>query len=180
MGILEQVLALVGIRKTQRVFLIGLLRLWLVIPGRINYANLARFSGKSEKTFRNWFRKPFDFVAVTSSLVSLAQAQGHLGKTLALVIDSSHVRKSGKHTPGLGKYWESKAGKAVSGLEVSCCAIIDAAGHYVLPLAALQTPSPLAKGQSRLDHYCHQLQHVLSELPVALLSDIHYVVGDAY
>jgi DDE superfamily endonuclease len=180
MVILERVLEQLGIRKTQRKFLLLLVRLWLVLPGRVNYANLGRFSGKSEKTFRNWFRKPFDFMAVTSCLVRLAQASGHFGKTLALVIDGSHVRKSGKHTPGLGKYWESKQGKAVVGLEVSCCAVVDAVVHYALPLDALQTPSTLAEGESRLAHYCHQLHHVLSEVPVELLSNLYYVVGDAY
>ena len=180
MSILEQVLAQLGIRKTQRAFLIVLVRLWLVIPGRVNYANLARFSGKSEKTFRNWFGKPFNFVAVNSCLVKMAQEAGHLGKLLALAIDSSHSRKSGKHTPGLGKYWESKAGKAVSGLEVSCCAVVDFTGNYALPLDALQTPSRLAEGKSRLDHYVQHLTSVLSTLPVQLLADIKYIVGDAY
>lgn len=180
MGILEQVLRELGIRQTQRGFLLVLVRLWLVLPGRVNYANLARFSGKSEKTFRSWFGKPFNFLAVNSCLVSVAQGQGHFGKTLAVVIDSSHVSKSGKHTPGLAKYWESNVGKAVTGLEVSCCAVIDATGEYALPLDALQTPSDLAEGESRLGHYCQQLNHVLSELPHQLLSDIHYVVADAY
>lgn len=104
MVILEGVLLELSIRKTQRVFLMLLVQLWLVIPGRINYANLARFSGKSEKTFRSWFGKPFDFLVVNGCLVRLAQEAGYLGKTLALVIDSSHICKSGKHTPGLGKY----------------------------------------------------------------------------
>jgi hypothetical protein len=180
MSILEQVLVECGIRKTQRGFLLLLFRLWLVIPGRINYANLARFSDKSEKTFRNWFRKSFDFLGVTSCLVRMAQGQGYLGKTLALVIDGSHISKSGKHTPGLGKYWESKQGKAVKGLEVSCCAVIDLAGHFALPLDALQTPDTLAEDESRLDHSCRHLETVFGQLPVALLKEIKYVVGDAY
>jgi hypothetical protein len=75
----------------------------------------------------------------------MAQERGYLGKILALVIDSSHISKSGKHTPGLGKYWESKQGKAVRGLEVSCCAVVDVAGHFALPLDALQTPDTWLK-----------------------------------
>jgi IS4 transposase len=180
MGSLEQVLLELGIRKTQRGFLLVLFRLWLVIPGRINYANLARFSGKSEKTFRTWFGKAFDFLAVNSCLVRMAQARGHLGKTLALTIDSSHISKSGKHTPGLGKYWESKQGKAVKGLEVSCCAVVDLAGHYALPMEALQTPDSLAEGGSRVDHYIYQLEEVLNKLSLSLQRDVKYVVGDAY
>jgi putative transposase len=141
---------------------------------------LARFSGKSEKTFRNWFGKPFDFLAVNSSLVGMTQEAGYLGQTLALVIDSSHIGKSGKHTPGLGKYWESKQGKAVKGLEVSCCAVVDLAGPFALPLDARQTPETLAEAESRLDHYCTHLDPVIGQMPVVLLKEIKYVVGDAY
>jgi IS4 transposase len=182
MGILEQVLLAQGIRKTHRGFLLIVFRLWLVIPGRINYANLARFSGKSEKTFRNWFGKPFNFLAVNTCLIRRAQEAGHLSQVLALVIDSSHISKSGKHTPGLGKYWDSKQGKAVTGLEVSCCAVVDTAGHYAIPLDAVQTPAKLSEGQSRLDHYCQHLERVLSQVSVsvALATSITYVVGDAY
>lgn len=180
MAILERVLNEVGIRKAQRLFLLMLVRLWLVIPGRINYANLVRFSGKNEKTFRNWFRKPLNFVAVNSCLVMMAQQAGHLSTTLGIALDSSHISKSGKHTPGLGKYWSSKHGKAVMGLEVSCCAVIDSIGQYALPLAALQTASDLAAGESRLDQYVHQLEAVLDTLPARLQADIGYVVGDAY
>lgn len=180
MSILEQVLVQCGIRKTQRGFLLLLFRLWLVIPGRINYANLARFSGKSEKTFRSWFGKPFHFLAVTSRLVTMGQRHGFLGKTLALAIDSSHICKSGKQTPGLGKYWESKQGKAVKGLEVSCCAVIDVAGHFALPLDAMQTPDTLVDNESRLDHYGRHLETVFGQMPVALLKEVNYVVGDAY
>jgi hypothetical protein len=180
MSILERILEELSIGKTQRGFLVLLVRLWLVIPGRINYANLARFSGKNEKTFRNWFGKRLDFLAVTSSMVRLAQEQGHLGKRLVLVIDSFHITKSGKHTPGLGKYWESKQGQAVSGLEVSCCGIVDASGHYAVRLDALQTPETLGEGESRLDHYCKHLETVLNRVPVVLAADMKYVVGDAY
>jgi putative transposase len=99
---------------------------------------------------------------------------------LALVIDASHIGKSGKHTPGLGKYWESKQGKAVKGLEVSCYALVDFVGHYALPLEALQTPDSLAEGDSRLDHYIRQVEEVLSQLPISLQAEVKYVVGDAY
>jgi hypothetical protein len=180
MGILERVLVEIGIRKTQRNFLLMLVRLWLVIPGRINYANLARFSGKSEKTFRNWFGKPSGFVAVTSCLVKVAQEAGHLGNTVAVAVDSSHISKSGKHTPGWGKFWESKQGKAVAGLEVSGCAVVDRDGQYALPLEASQTPADLVEGESRLDHYIRHLESVMNTLPATLQSNVKYVVADAY
>jgi Transposase DDE domain len=180
MVILERVLHESGIRKTQSAFIGLLFSLWLAIPGRINYANLARFSDKSEKTFRNWFVKPFEFMAVTSSLVTQLQQAERMGTRLVLAIDASFISKSGDQTPGLAKYWESKQGKAVKGLEVSCCAVIDVPGHQAIPLDALQTPSELSEGQSRLDHYAAQLTQVLNQMPTALNEQIAYVVGDGY
>lgn len=179
MSIVKRVLKQTGIRRTQSQFMELLFRLWLAIPGRINYANLERFSGKNEKTFRNWFAKPIDYVKLNSCLVEILQTEQALGKSLVLAIDASFIRKSGKSTPELGKYWESKQGKAVKGLEVSCCALIDPKGSYALPLQALQTPATLEDG-TRLNHYAKQVKTVLEAMPVTLHKQVDYVVGDAY
>jgi SRSO17 transposase len=180
MDIVEQVLKGAGIRRTQSRFIGLLFKLWLAIPGRINYANLARFSEKNEKTFRNWFAKPMDFVAVNSSLVEIVQTESKMGKSMVLAIDASFIRKSGKHTPELGKYWEGKQGKAVKGLEVSCCALIDRRSNNAYVLQAEQTPATLAEGQTRLDNYARQVKTVLEAIPERLNKQIGYVVGDAY
>lgn len=180
MPIVKQVFKDVAIRKTQERFIELLFSLWLAIPGRINYANLARFSGKSEKTFRNWFSKPLDFLAVTSNLVNELQQAERMGSRLVLAIDGSFIHKSGQHTPGLAKYWDSKQGKSSQGLEVSCCAVIDVPGHQAFALDARQTPSHLREGQSRLDHYAAQVTEVLSRMSPALKQQIAYVVGDGY
>lgn len=180
MSIVERVMKQSGIRRTQSQFMKLVFRLWLAIPGRINYANLARFSGKNEKTFRNWFSKPIDFIAVNSCLVEILQAESKLSKSLVLAIDASFINKSGKHTPELGKYWEGKQGKAVKGLEVSCCALIDPEGSYALPLQGLQTPATFAKGETRPEHYARQVKTVFETIPARLNEQIGYVVGDAY
>jgi hypothetical protein len=180
MSIVDRVIRQAGLRRTQSAFVKLLFSLWLAIPGRVNYANLARFSGKNEKTFRNWFGKPLDFVAVNSCLVELLQAERCLGKSFVLAIDASFVSKSGKHTPELGKYWHGSQGKAVRGLEVSCCALIDSVQSYALPLQVTQTPATLAQGETRLDHYAKQVETVLGTIPATLHEQIGYVVGDAY
>ncbi len=66
MSIVERVVKQSGLRRTQSRFLEKLFNLWLAIPGRMNYANLSRFSGQNEKTFRNWFAKAIDFVKLNS------------------------------------------------------------------------------------------------------------------
>jgi hypothetical protein len=180
MGILEQVLKRAGIRKTQSQFMKLLFGLWLAIPGRINYANLARFSSKHEKTFRNWFSKPLDYVKLNSCLVEVLQTEQCLSKRLVLAIDTSFIRKSGKHTPELGKYWNGSQGKAVRGLEVSCCALVDPDQNYALPLHSEQTPASSPEHPPRLAHYAKQIATIFATIPAALHEQIVYVVGDAY
>lgn len=180
MAIVEDVLKRVKLGQRQSHFIKLLVSLWLAIPGRINYANLARFSGKNEKTFRNWFAKPLDFVMVNSRIVEILQEERHLSKRFVLAVDASFINKSGKATPDLSKYWDSKQGKAVRGLEVSCCALIEPEQKYALPLEVEQTPASLPEGETRLDHYAKHVAQVLASVPGPLNAQIVYVVGDAY
>jgi putative transposase len=119
-------------------------------------------------------------VGVNSCLVASLQEEQRLGKGFVLAVDASFIHKSGKATPELGKYWDSKQGKAVKGLEVSCCALIDPERKYALPLDVKQTPASLQEGKTRLDHYAKHVSDVLECVPVSLNAQIAYVVGDAY
>ncbi len=60
MNILNQILTRLPIRKTQATFLNLLCTLILAIPGRINYANLERFSHQNEKPFGTGQRNPLN------------------------------------------------------------------------------------------------------------------------
>ena len=180
MNILNQVLTKLNLRKTQTAFLQLLCTLILAIPSRINYANLERFSHRNEKTFRNWFVKPLDWVHVTTSLVQTLQASNRMGKRLILGIDCSNLRKAGQHTPGLAKFWDSKLAKAIPSLELSCCTLIDLEYRQPIPVHAVQTPSIMIEGQSRVDHYTNHAEKVLEALPSALRDQIECVVADAY
>jgi hypothetical protein len=125
MNILNQVLTNLPIRKTQTTFLNLLCALILAIPGRINYTNLERFSTRSEKTFRNWAEKPIEWVHIAAGVVQTLQAHKRMGSRLILGTDCTALRKAGKHTPGIATFWDSKLGKAVPSLELSCCTLID-------------------------------------------------------
>lgn len=180
MTIVEQILASVGMRKRQASFMEMLLGLWLAIPGRINYANLERFSDLSERSYRSWFDKPVEWVGINSGLVVQLQEQGKMGKRLIMGIDTSNVSKSGKCTPGVGKFWDSKVGKAISSLELSCCSLIDLETQQAIPVHGLQTPGELAEGASRVEHYVGHVQDVVGSLPPDLRGLIECVVGDAW
>ena len=110
MNILNQVLTNLPIRKTQATFLNVLCTLILAIPGRINCANLERFSQRTEKTFRNWAQKPIEWVHITARIVQTLQVHKRIGSRLILGIDCTALRKAGKHTPGIAKFWNSKLG----------------------------------------------------------------------
>jgi hypothetical protein len=180
MNILNQVLTKLPIRKTQVAFLNLLCTLILAIPGRINYANLERFSSRSEKTFRNWAEKPLEWVHITSGVIQTLQAHKRMGSRLILGVDCTALRKAGKHTPGIAKFWDSKLGKAVPSLELSCCTLIDLEYRQAIPVHALQTPSVLPAGESRVNHYVGHVQDVLGTLPASVRVQVECVVGDAY
>jgi putative transposase len=180
MNILNQVLTKLPIRKTQATFLNLLCALILAIPGRINYANLERFSHRTEKTFRNWAEKPIEWVHIAAGVVQTLQAHKRMGSRLILGVDCTALRKAGKHTPGIAKFWDSKLGKAVPSLELSCCTLIDLEYRQAIPVHARQTPSVLPAGESRVDHYVGHVQDVLGTLPAYLRAQVQCVVGDAY
>jgi hypothetical protein len=48
------------------------------------------------------------------------------------VLDASFMEKSGEKMGGLGKFYNSKQGKAEKGLEISTLAVIDA--DYTMPV----------------------------------------------
>jgi DDE superfamily endonuclease len=180
MNILNQVLTNLPIRKTQSTFLNLLCALILAIPGRINYKNLERFSHRTEKTFRNWAEKPIEWVHIAAGVVQTLQAHKRMGSRFILGTDCTALRKAGKHTPGIAKFWDSKLGKAVPSLELSCCTLIDLEYRQAIPVHARQTPSVLPAGETRVDHYCGHVQDVLGTLPAYLRAQVECVVGDAY
>jgi DDE superfamily endonuclease len=180
MNILNQVLTNLPIRKTQAAFLNLLCALILAIPGRINYANLERFSNRTEKTFRNWAEKPIEWVHIAAGVVQTLQAHKRMGSRLILGIDCTALRKAGKHTPGMARIRDSKLGRAVPSLELSCCTLIDLEHRQAIPVHAGQTPSVLPDGESRVDHYLDHVQDVLGTLPASVRSQVQCVVGDAY
>ena len=50
-----------NVSKAQKQFVITLMQTIVSIYGHVNFRSLSRYSGLSEKTFRGWFRTPFDF-----------------------------------------------------------------------------------------------------------------------
>jgi hypothetical protein len=178
--ILAAALSQAGIRRTQQAYLRLLLTLWLVLPGRHNFTNLARYGPRSDRTHRSWAKKPMPWVQLNSTLVLQAQDQQTLSCSGILGVDAVFIPKYGNHTPDLASYWSGCQGRAVRGLEGTCVTWIDPTTHQPIPLSITQTPAALPAGQSRVDFYATVTLNTITQLPDQLKKQVQAVVGDAY
>jgi hypothetical protein len=65
-------------------------------------------------------------------------------------------------------------------LELSCCTLIDLEYRQPIPVQAVQTPSVLPEGQSRVDHDTNHVENVFDALSLDLPDQIECVLADAY
>ena len=122
--------------KPRRKFLVMVMRTILMMRGRVNYTNLSRYSEYSERTFRRQYVKPMDFGEVNHLIVSELKMEE---QTLVLAMDATFLGKSGKYTPGLGRFWNGSEGRAEKGLEVSLVAVVNVETKTGYALEARQT-----------------------------------------
>ena len=123
-----------SLNKWRRDFLLEIFMLYLVIPGRINFTQMSRYSDFCEQRFRNQFKEKFDFMKYNTSLIS-----PYVGKRTAISFDPSHIEKSGKKTPYLGSFWSGSDQCTKRGLEIAQIALIDIDLKQSFHLEAVQT-----------------------------------------
>ncbi|MBA3441373.1 MAG: transposase [Pyrinomonadaceae bacterium] len=178
-----------AITKPQRKFVLVLFATILALRGRLNFRNLARYSTYSERTHHRQFHQSFDFPAFNRRAIAHVT---DAATTLLVAQDATFIRKSGKQTYGLDKFWNGCAHRNEKGLELSAIAILDVARRTAYPLSAHQTPprrnslkepsSELAATpqttfqpeETRIDFY---LQHLAQTVPF-LPQQVRYAVFD--
>lgn len=176
MTFVSQILnGLAGVSKPQQKFLEVLFSTLLVVHSAINFLSLGRHSDLSERTFRRQFRKKFDFAAFNLEVAARAQCTA----PTTAAIDASFIRKSGKRTAHLAKFWHGTAQRAEKGLELSLIALINESGERAFALSAVQTPAnvPKALGKARatrLDFYLAHFQQTIPHLP----KSVRYLAAD--
>lgn len=158
-----------NINLWRREFLIETFILFLSIPGRINFLQLARYGKRKEQRYRQQFEKRFDFLSFNKEL-TLSQGSSRF----AIAFDPSYISKSGKKTPGVGYFWSGVANKAKWGLEIGGIGAIDIDNHTAFHLEAVQTLND--DDQKLTDWYAG----VISERKETLTSISKYLVADAY
>lgn len=169
------------INKPQQKFLAVLLSTMLACHCAINFLSLSRHSAVSERTFRRGFRRQFDFARLNLQ----AASRLNCASPVAVALDASFIKKSGKHTAGLDKFWNGSRGTAERGLEVSLAALIDNQHNRAVALSCEQTPAANAaaetaavtsdaKRETRMDFYLQHFERTIPYLPAS----VKYVLVD--
>src|SRR5215210_6298670 len=163
-----------NISKPRFKFFSTIFELWLGLPLRYTMLNLGRIGGYCEKSIRLHFEKLFDFVSFNEALIKKS-----CSKDLIAAFDPSYIPKSGKQTPGLGKWWSGKDQCTLKGLEISCLSIVVVTAGTAMSLEAVQTPSKevlQSKNQNQVSHYVSIIKKQMPNLKAM----VKYLVADGY
>jgi len=164
--------SLADLAKPQRKFLAVFLKTMLLIQSNINFLSLSRHCNLDEKTFRRNFRKRVDFAAFNRHLIQQSPA----AKPIAFAQDASFIKKSGKHTFGLDRFWNGSHSRVEKGLELSLISVIAADENASWAMSCEQTPANLPAAKTRLDFYLEHLHRTASSLP----DSIRYGIFDGF
>ena len=139
---------------------------------------MGRYSDNSEQRFRQLFEREFDWIQF--NLFLMRQRFGESVRK-AIAIDASHISKSGKKTPYIGKFWSGCASAMKRGLEILGIGIIDIDSRDCMMLRAEQTPDKAylekqGEDYNLVDWYLD----VLRKYKDKLLRITRYVVANAW
>jgi hypothetical protein len=120
--------------KPQLKFFVWLIQRWWMLPVRYTFQTLSRYGGYSDRAMREPFAKPLPFVEFFDGLYRPLQP-----KECILAFDPTFVSRSGKHTPGVYKFWNGAHQRAEKGLEAGVLALIDVEDRMASHIEATQT-----------------------------------------
>lgn len=164
--------AMSTVKKPQRKFMQTLFAVLMVFQGRATFMNMERYSPVSEKRFRRWSQRSFNFAHFNTQLLLQTFPEGY--ERIA-AIDASFMSKSGRKTEGLGWYYNGSMGEAQRGLEISMISITDLKSNTAYALDARQTID--VEGRSRVELYA---DHVVKLAPELHRLNIQHLATDAY
>ena len=162
------------VKKPVSKFIIHTAELWLGMNCRYVFSNMERWGKMTEKSYRNVFSKFFDWFGFNYSLV-----KQHCSSEVIAVFDPSYIKKSGKHTFGIGMFWSGVRQKALRGLEIGCLAFVDVTNATALHGIAEQTPSPKtlqASGKTLVNHYVSIIEKHVKDITAVT----RYLAVDSY
>lgn len=171
----EALKSVANLSKSSQKISIDTLKLFMVIPDKVNFLQFGRYGKYSEQTYRHHFEKDFDWFEMNKSLIK----QHLTGNRKAIAIDPSYIPKSGKNTPWIGYFWSGCAAEYKRGLEIMGIGVIDIDNHECMTLGSIQTPDSKTldnMDKSLVDWYsCYLTKHKNQ-----LQSISNIVVADAF
>jgi len=156
--------------RPQQKFMKNLFITLTLLIGKANFRNMSRLSDYEEHAYSRWYQRDFNFPALNQSLIEINRKPED---TLIAVIDASFIRKSGKHTEGLGMFHSGCAGRALKGLEASGIAIVNVQQNTAHMLHMQQTVDNA--DESRIALYA---RHIKSNIDAMRSLAISVMVGD--
>ncbi|WP_444930661.1 transposase [Microbulbifer sp. SSSA002] len=161
-----------SVGKPQQKFMMTLLSVLMVFRGKATYLNMARFSTSSEKRYRRWSHRYFDFIQFNTTLFA---SEFQENRECVAATNASFISKSGKKTDGPGWFYNGSAGESQRGLEVSTISVTDLKTNTAYAIDSQQTIDE--EGKSRVEQY---VSHALKVLPKLLNLGIKYLAADAF
>ncbi len=143
-------------------FITHIVQLWLGMSCRYRFTNMERWGSRTQKSYRNGFKKFFDWFSFNFEIVSQ-----HGGKEIIAVFDPSYIKKSGKQTVGSAIFWSGVHQKALKGLEIGCLAFVDIAAATALHGLAVQTPGAKElkeKAKTLVSHYVSVIKKQVGQI----------------
>ena len=166
--------------KTFQNLLIEILTLYMILPRKINFTQMARYGKHGEQTYRqNFNRKKKDCIDWLLLNLSLARRVLDMDGLLAIAIDPCYISKAGKKTPHIGRFWSGCAGAVKHGLEIMGIGLLDVANNKCMMLRAHQTLGNSAlkmRNKTLVEYYIS----VMKRYSKKLLSITDIVVADAF
>jgi hypothetical protein len=186
MKILEQALNKINsIHKKQKDFLATMVYAMIGSSGKKNMRNLARYAKITEHTFARQMAKTFDFIRLNFEMIKSYATKSAL---LMAVQDTSFASKSGKHSSGLGWFWNGCAGKVEKGQEVDVISIVKVCKekNEAFTLSAQQTPAKTKAKSTKVktdlpekNRVDFALDHVKKTINFLLDLGIKYMAADS-
>lgn len=166
--------------KSFEKILIEVLKLFIVIQGRVNFTQMERYGSHDEQTYRNNFERR-RLKSINWLKLNIALARRYFGKKgrLAIAIDPSYISKSGSKTPHIGRFWSGCAQAVKHGLEIMGIGLVDIDANNCIMLRAHQTPGQkelVLRNKSQVEHYIGVIKRYRKEL----LKMTNLIVADAF
>ena len=146
----------------------------LVTIGKKNFRNISRYIEINEKTKSKNYKEEKSENIIEMNVKGIKEIYKDDNKNI-LAFDASFIKKSGKKTEGLGKFWDGKNSKANKGLEISLLAMVDTVYNTAYAISSVQTDNELKEGESRMDLY---LKHL--EKSKEYFKDIKHIAFDGF